>query len=43
MDEQAVRPLLKYQMTTEVGVREGEMERAAEWDQRADQEGEELP
>ena len=34
--EQAVRPL---RMTTEVGGREG---RAAEWDQRVDQEGEEL-
>ena len=41
-NEQAVEPLLKYLMTTEVGVREGEADRAAEWDQRADREGEEL-
>ena len=33
------RRLLKYLMTTEVGIREGETERAAEWDQRVDQEG----
>ena len=33
----------KYLMTTEAGGREGEAERAAEWDQRVDQEGEELP
>ena len=41
-DEQAVRPLLKYLMTTEVGGREGGTERAAEWGQRVDQGGEEL-
>ena len=41
-NEQAIRPLLKYLMTTEVGGREGRAERAAEWDQRVDQEGEEL-
>ena len=29
-------------MTTEVGGREGEADGAAEWDQRADREGEEL-
>lgn len=41
-NEQAVRPLLKYLMTTKVGCREGEAERVAEWDQRVDQEGEGL-
>ena len=41
-NEQAVRPLLRYLMTTEVGGRGGEADRAAEWDQRADREGEEL-
>ena len=41
-NEQAVRPLVKYLMTTEVGGREGRVERAVEWDQRVDQEGEEL-
>ena len=41
-DEQAIQPLFKYLMTTEVGGREGETERAAEWGQRVDQEGEEL-
>lgn len=40
-NEQAVRPLLKYLMTTEAGSRGG-VERAAEWNQRAVQEGEEL-
>lgn len=42
LNEQAVQPLLKYLMTTEVGGREGGAERAAQWDQRVDQEGEEL-
>ena len=42
-DEQAVRSLLKYLMTTEVEGREGETERAAEWGQSVDQDGEELP
>ena len=41
-NEQAVTPLLKYLMTTEVGSRGGETEKEAEWEQRADQEGEEL-
>ena len=41
-NEQAVEPLHKYLMTTEVGGREGEADRAAEWDPRADREGEEL-
>lgn len=41
-NEQAVRPLLKYLMTTEVGSREGGAERAARWDERVDQEGEEI-
>ena len=41
-NEQEVRLLLKYLMATEVGGREGGAERAAEWDQRVDQEGEEL-
>lgn len=40
--QQAVRPLLRYLMTTEVGGLAGEAHRAAEWDQRADREGEEL-
>lgn len=39
-DEQAIRPLLKYLMTIAVGGRAGETERAAEWGQRVDQEGE---
>lgn len=39
-NEQAITPLLKYLMTTEVGGRGGEMEKEAEWEQRADQEGE---
>lgn len=41
-NEQAVRPLLKYIMTTEVESQEREMERAAGWDQRVDQEEKEL-
>ncbi len=41
-NERAVQPLLKYLMATEVGSREGGAERAAEWDERVDQEGEEL-
>ena len=41
-NEQAVQPLLKYLMTTEVGGREGGAERAVEWEQRTDREGEEL-
>ena len=41
-NEQAVRPLLKYLMTTEVGSRGGETDRAAEWKQREDPAGEEL-
>ena len=41
-NEQAVTPLLKYLMTTEVGSRGGEADREAEWEQRADQAGEEL-
>ena len=41
-NEQAVAPLLKYLMTTEVGSRGGETDREAEWEQRADQAGEEL-
>ena len=41
-NEQAVRPLLKYLMATEIGGREGEGNGAAESDQRADQEWEEL-
>ena len=41
-DKQAIQPLLKYLMTIAVGGREGETERAAEWGQRVDQEGEEL-
>ncbi len=42
--EQAVSPLLNYLMATDIGGREakGEGEEAAEMDQRADQEGEEL-
>lgn len=36
-NEQAVRPLLIFSVTTGVGVRE-EADRAAEWDQRADEE-----
>ena len=36
-----MRPLLKYLMTTEAGGREEEADRAAEWDQIADREGEE--
>ena len=32
----------KFLMTTEVGGRGGGAERAAEWDERVDQEGEEL-
>ena len=38
-DEQAIRPLLKYLMTTEVGGREGETERAAEWGQEWTKKG----
>ena len=41
-NEEAVRPLLKYFVATEIGGREGEEDGAAERDQRADQEGEEL-
>ncbi len=41
-NEQAVAPLLKYLMTTEVGSRGGETDRETEWEQRADQAGEEL-
>ena len=41
-NEQAARPLHKYLMTTEVRGRQGEADRAAEWDQRADREGKEL-
>ncbi len=41
-NEQAVQPLLKYLMTTEVGGREGGAEKAVEWEQRTDREGEEL-
>lgn len=37
-----MRLLLRYLMTTEVEDLEGEADRAAEWDQRADREGEEL-
>ena len=40
-NEQAVRPLLRYLMTTEVESR-GEADRTAEWEQRADRAGEEL-
>ena len=36
VNEQAVRPLLEYLMTTEVGGRKGGAERAAECDQRVD-------
>ena len=32
-NEQAIRPLLRYLMTTEVGSRGGEADRAAEWEQ----------
>lgn len=38
-NEQAVRPLLKYLMTSEVGGQEGGSEKAAEWGQGVDQEG----
>ena len=41
-NEQAVQPLLKFLMTTEVGHRERGAERATEWGERVDQEGEEL-
>ena len=41
-NEQAVRPLLGYLMAKEVEGRAGEADRAAEWEQRADQAGEEL-
>ena len=41
-NEKAVQPLLKYLMTTEVRGREVGAERGMEWEQRADQEGEEL-
>ena len=37
-NEQAVGPLFKYLMTTEVGGQEGEADREEEWDHRADQE-----
>ena len=40
-NEQAVSPLLNYLMSTDIGGREGERERAAERNQRMDQEGEE--
>ena len=40
-NEQAVTPLLKYLMTTEVGTRGGEADREAEWERRGDQAGEE--
>ena len=38
-NEQAVRPLLKNLMTTEVWTRERGAERVAEWDERVDQQG----
>ena len=41
-NEQAVTPLLKYLMTTELGSRGGEADREAKWKQRANQAGEEL-
>ncbi len=41
-NKQAVAPLLKYLMTTEVGSRDGETDRETEWEQGADQAGEEL-
>lgn len=41
-NEKAIQPLLKYLMTTEIGGREGGVERGVEWEQQADQEGEEL-
>lgn len=37
-----MQPLLKYLMTAEVGGREGGAGRSAEWEQRVDQDGEEL-
>ena len=40
--KQAIQPLLKFLMTTEVEGREGGAEKAAEWDEKVDQEGEEL-
>lgn len=41
-NEQAVKPLLGYLMATEVGGRSVDAEKEAEWEQRADQAGEEL-
>lgn len=41
-NEQVVKPLLGYLMATEVGGRGGDAEKEAEWEQRADQAGEEL-
>ena len=41
-NEQAVKPLLGYLRATEVGGRGGDADRVAEWEQRADQAGEEL-
>ena len=39
-NEQAVGPLLKFLKSTEIGCREGTVERELEWEQRRDQEGE---
>ncbi len=41
-NEQAVKPLLGYLMATGVGGRGGDADREAEWEQKADQAGEEL-
>ena len=40
-NERAVGPLLVYLNDTEVGSREGAVEKTMEWRQRSDQEGEE--
>lgn len=37
-----MRPLIKNLMATKVGGREGEANRAAVWDQGANEEGEEI-
>lgn len=39
-NKHAVGPLLEFLKNTEVGSREGTAERAAEWGQRRDQDGE---
>lgn len=41
-NEQAVQPLQKYPILTEIGGQEGGAEKRVEWEQRANQEREEL-